>query len=167
MMTSASVAKKTQIRGGTNYMKTELVLGNCHGDDNPDAWFPEVTRGAPAPAKMRVLGLETSRAIILCKACPKQEACLEEGMKPKNLPYGIWGGRLAGERLLLADAKGIDYMVKGRTTGEFIHTGDAAKRVGKGRYKGSVVIRDVEGVTIEEKRSALNLLRILRPWIKE
>jgi hypothetical protein len=88
-------------------------------------------------------------------------------MKPKNLPYGIWGGRLAGERLLLADAKGIDYMVKGRTTGEFIHTGDAAKRVGKGRYKGSVVIRDVEGVTIEEKRSALNLLRILRPWIKE
>lgn len=159
--------KKTLISGTTNSLRTEVVLGNCHGDENPDAWFPEVTRGAPAPAKMRVLGLETSRAIILCKACPKKDECLEEGMKPKNLPYGIWGGRLAGERLLLADAKGIDYMVKGRTTGEFIHTGDAAKRVGKGRYKGSVVIRDIEGVTVGEKRSALNLLRILKPWIKE
>ena len=159
--------KKTLISGTTNSSRTEQELGNCYGDNNPDAWFPEVKRGAPAPAKMRVLGLETSRAIILCKACPKREACLKEGMKPKNLPYGIWGGRLAGERLLLADAKGIDYMVTGRTTGEYVHTGDTDTRVGKGRYKGSVVIKEVEGVTVEEKRSALNLLRLLKPWIKE
>lgn len=162
-----SAMKPTQISGTTNSSRTEQELGNCYGDDNPDAWFPEPSRGGPSQAKMRALGMETSRAIILCKACPKKEECLEEGMKPKNLPYGIWGGRLAGERILLADAKGIDYMVKGRTTGEFVHTGDTAKRVGKGRYKGSVVIREVEGVTVEEKRSALNLLRLLKPWIKE
>lgn len=162
-----SAMKPTQISGTTNSSRTEEQLGNCYGDDNPDAWFPEPSRGGPSQAKMRALGLETSRAIILCKACPKQEACLEEGMKPKNLPYGIWGGRLAGERLLLADAKGIDYMVNGRTNGEYVHTGDVEKRVGKGRYKGSVVIKEVEGVTVEEKRSALNLLRLLKPWIKE
>jgi hypothetical protein len=158
--------KKTQISGTTNSLRTEQQLGNCYGDDNPDAWFPELSKGAPSPAKMRALGLETSRAIILCNACPKKVECLEEGMKPKNLPYGIWGGRLAGERLLLADARGLDYMVKGRTSGDYVHTGDITKRVGKGRYKGSVVIKEVEGVTVEEKRGALRLLRILWPWIK-
>jgi hypothetical protein len=88
-------------------------------------------------------------------------------MKPKNLSYGIWGGRLAGERILLADARGIEYMVNGRTNGEYVHTGDLTKRVGKGRYKGSVVIKESDGVTVEEKRNALNLLRRLTPWIRK
>lgn len=162
-----SAMKKTLISGTTSNSRTEPALGNCYGDDNPDAWFPEPPQGAQTPAKMSRLGLETSRAIILCNACPKKEECLEEGMKPKNLSYGIWGGRLSGERILLADARGIEYMVNGRTNGEFIQTGDAEKRVGKGRYKGSVVIKEADGVTVEEKRNALNLLRRLKPWIKE
>jgi hypothetical protein len=159
--------KMTQISGTTNSSRTEEVLGNCYKDDNPDAWFPEAPRGAQTPAKMEALGRETSRAIILCNACPKKEPCLEEGMKPKNLSYGIWGGRLSGERILLADARGIEYMVNGRTNGEYVHTGDLTKRVGKGRYKGSVVIKESDGVTVEEKRNALNLLRRLTPWIRK
>ena len=158
--------KKTQTSGMTSNSRTEQALGNCYGDDNPDAWFPELPQGRQTPAKITSLALETSRAIILCNACHKKEECLEEGMKPKNLSYGIWGGRLAGERMLLADAKGIDYMVKGRTSGEYVHTGDVEKRVGKGRYKGSVVIRESDGVTVEEKRYALNFLNRIRPWIK-
>lgn len=157
---------ETPTNGTTRSLRTEQILGNCHGDSNPDAWFPEFPQGAQTLVKMDALALETSRAIILCNACPKKEECLEEGMKPKNLPYGIWGGRLAGERILLADAKGIDYMIKGRTTGEFIQTSGVGTRSGKGRYKGSVVIAEVEGVTTEEKRSALNLLRRLKPRIR-
>lgn len=166
MTTIAPAVKTTQTRGETHSMKTEPVLGNCYGDKNPDAWFPEPSRGGPSQAKMRALGLETSRAIILCKACPKKEECLEEGMKPKNLPYGIWGGKLAGQRILMADEQGIDYMVEGRTGGTRIAVG-TVNDTGRGAARGFVVIKENGKVTVEEKRSALNLLRLLKPWIKE
>lgn len=163
---NVSVMKKTQTASTILGSRTEPIIGNCHKDSNPDAWFPEFPQGAQTVPKIEALALETSRAIILCNSCPKKEECLEEGMKPKNLPHGIWGGMLAGERILLADAKGIDYMVKGRTSGEFIQTSDAGTRVGKGRYKGSVVIAEVEGVTTEERKNALNLFRRLKPRIR-
>lgn len=156
----------TQISGTTNSSRTEEVLGNCYKDDNPDAWFPEAPQGAQTPAKMRALGLETSRAIILCNACPKKEPCLEEGMLPKNLPYGIWGGRLAGERLLMADARGIKYMVEGRTRGIRSAVG-IVDDTGRGASRGFVVIKQNDKVTVEEKRNALNLLRRLTPWIRK
>lgn len=161
-----SAMKPTQISGTTNSSRTEEQLGNCYGDDNPDAWFPEPSRGGPSEAKMRALGLETSRAIILCKACPKKEECLEEGMEPKNLPYGIWGGTLAGQRILMADEQGIDYMVEGRTGGTRTAVG-TVNDTGRGAARGFVVIKENDKVTVEEKRNALNLLRLLKPWIKE
>lgn len=78
----------------------EMIRGNCTGDANPDAWYPEVGRGYPTPSRMIALGKETSRAIALCDSCPRQEECLDEGMKPQNLAFGIWGGMLAGERVI-------------------------------------------------------------------
>jgi hypothetical protein len=156
----------TQIDGTTSNSRTNEILGLCVGDDNPDAWFPESPQGAASHAKMQALGLSVSRAIILCKACPRQEACLAEGMLPKNLPYGIWGGKLAGERLLLADAQGIKYMAEGRRTSGAYHREGTAERVGRGRHKGVVVIREPDTVTVEEKRTALNFLRRIRPWIR-
>ena len=78
-----------------------MIRGNCTGDANPDAWFPEVGQGMPTPSRLIPLGKETGRAIALCNSCPKQEECLGEGMKPKNLPFGIWGGMLAGERVMM------------------------------------------------------------------
>jgi len=77
------------------------IMGNCTGDSNPDAWFPEISRGMPTPKRMMPLGKETGRAIALCNSCPKQEECLDEGMKPENLAFGIWGGMLAGERVIM------------------------------------------------------------------
>jgi len=51
------------------------------------------------------------RAIALCNECPFKEVCLEEGMEPDNVRWGIWGGLTAGERLMLAgiDAKNAEY----------------------------------------------------------
>ena len=157
--------KKTQISGTTNSLRTEQVLGNCYGDDNPDAWFPEVKRGAPAPVKLRTLANEMSRAIGLCNTCPRQDACLEEGMEPKNLPYGIWGGRLAGQRILMADERGIDYMVEGRTGGTRTAVG-TIDDTGRGASRGFVVIKENDKVTVEEKRNALGFLRMIKPWMR-
>ena len=38
-------------------------------------------------------------AVDLCNSCPAKEACLQEGMQPNDLPFGIWGGILGGDRL--------------------------------------------------------------------
>ena len=78
-----------------------MIRGNCTGDENPDAWFPELGRGSPSDSKMLRLATEVRRAIGECHTCPKQEECLDEGMKPNNLPFGIWGGMLAGERVMM------------------------------------------------------------------
>jgi hypothetical protein len=77
------------------------IMGECTKDANPDAWFPDIGRGMPTPARMKILGTETGRAIAICNTCPNQEDCLDEGMKPKNLAFGIWGGTLAGERVIM------------------------------------------------------------------
>ena len=76
------------------------IVGSCTTDDNPDAWFPDVPVGRPHASKMEAIGAETARAMKLCDSCPKQDECLDEGMKPENLAFGIWGGMLAGERVI-------------------------------------------------------------------
>lgn len=99
--------------------------------------------------KMQALANEISRAISLCNSCPKQAECLEEGMRPENLAYGIWGGRLAGERLIMADEQGIKYMTEST-----------------GRNKASATVAEPHGVRVQEKRNALNFLRRIKPWIR-
>jgi hypothetical protein len=54
---------------------------------------------------------EIKYAINMCGRCPIQKDCLEEGMKPENLAYGIWGGLLAGQRIAIAIEEGLDYRV--------------------------------------------------------
>ena len=140
-----------------------MIKGNCTGDENPDAWFPEPPQGRPSNADMIALASETRRAIAECYACPNQAECLDEGMLPKNLSYGIWGGRLAGERLIMADEQGIDYMVEGRTRGTRIPVGAMTDTH---RQKDYVVIKEDEKVTVEAKRNALHFLNRIRPWIE-
>ena len=36
---------ETPMLGMTRSLRTEQILGNCHGDENPDAWFPELPQG--------------------------------------------------------------------------------------------------------------------------
>ena len=143
----------------------EMIKGNCTGDENPDAWFPELGRGNPSDSKMLRLATEVRRAIGECHTCPNQVECLEEGMKPKNLSHGIWGGRLPGERLIMADEQGIDYMVQGRTLGTRSPVGVMTDTERK-QTKGYVVIKEDEGVTLQSKRVAINFLNRIRPWIE-
>lgn len=74
--------------------------GKCSSDTNPDAWFPEIIgRGRTSKARGRALAVETKRAVGICNTCPAKQECLEAGMDPLNLPFGIWGGTLPPERI--------------------------------------------------------------------
>ena len=79
---------------------TEPLVGNCTNHHDPDLWSPEPPNGRPS---MRMMGVLTERIKIaktICNACPSQDRCLEFGNQPNDLPYGIWGGKMAGERIL-------------------------------------------------------------------
>jgi hypothetical protein len=78
-----------------------MIKGNCTGHSNPDAWYPEVPQGTPSPKRLGPIGIEIGKAIALCNSCPMQEECLDQGMQPENLAFGIWGGMLAGERVIM------------------------------------------------------------------
>ena len=75
------------------------MIGNCTNDANADYWFPENENGRPSMARRTELVNSITYAISKCDTCLVKEECLEEGMKLENLPYGIWGGLLAGERI--------------------------------------------------------------------
>jgi hypothetical protein len=49
---------------------------------------------------MKVIAERTIVAKTICNACPSKDRCLEFGNQPNDLPYGIWGGKIAGERIL-------------------------------------------------------------------
>jgi len=86
-----------------------MTISNCAGDENPDWWFPEIPNGRVEPEKIKRVASQIRYALQLCATCPMKEACLAEGMKVEkmpsgktgwgNLPFGIWGGLMAAERL--------------------------------------------------------------------
>ena len=80
--------------------------GLCRSHDNPDLWFSDTiesdNRGRPKKAEVDNAIRNSHMALALCKNCPVKDECLVEGMLPENIDYGIWGGTLTGERLLLA-----------------------------------------------------------------
>ena len=81
------------------------MIGLCTGHPNPDLWFPEQPQGRPSNAKRKQLAEQVMLALAICHECPIRQQCLDEGMRPENIEHGIWGGLLAGERILIA---GID-----------------------------------------------------------
>lgn len=82
------------------------MQGNCFGHENPDMWFSDtsdqVGSGAPSASESNRRLSEALQALAICDTCPAdaKAACLILGMKDENLENGIWGGTLAGERLL-------------------------------------------------------------------
>jgi hypothetical protein len=84
------------------------MLGLCREYD-PEMWFPEMPVGFAGKSKMIALRDATNRAIEICGTCPIQAQCLDEGMKDENLAYGIWGGVMAGERLMRTGKNREDY----------------------------------------------------------
>ena len=81
------------------------MKGNCTGHPDPDMWFPELPPHRPSMGTTISLALQVNEAISLCKSCPSMVECDSEGDKPENRAYGIWGGVLAGERLLESGIK--------------------------------------------------------------
>jgi hypothetical protein len=91
--------------GGVN-----MIEGACRDHDNPDLWFPEIGRGSfGMKEKLQKLAIECNAAMAICKSCPVKAECLEEGMKFENRSYGIWGGLMAGERLIEAGEQPSDH----------------------------------------------------------
>ena len=84
------------------------MLGNCSKYD-PDLWFQEMPVGFASPRKMQELSKTIKMAIDICDTCPIKAQCLEEGMKEENISYGIWGGLMAGERLMSTGKSKDDY----------------------------------------------------------
>jgi hypothetical protein len=78
----------------------------CYDHKDPDLWYSEGvekgTRGGPTKEQMELQVQRSYQALIICSSCPTKSSCYEEGMRKENLDEGIWGGTMAGERLLTA-----------------------------------------------------------------
>lgn len=86
----------------------DVSKGLCVGSDDPDIWFAgEVDLTEPnssVNANSQATKLEVDKAITalsICKSCPAKDDCLELGKHGQQLYFGIYGGTMAGERLLM------------------------------------------------------------------
>jgi hypothetical protein len=79
------------------------ISGACTGHDDPDLWFSDTTDSVGSGRLPKDIGEKmVSRSLIalaICKNCPIQEQCLQEGLRDENIDNGIWGGKLSGERI--------------------------------------------------------------------
>jgi len=89
-----------------------MITGNCTNSSNPDLWFPEVPAHRPSIARTEAMAKSVQEALDICSTCPAKAECLAEGMKPENLPHGIFGGMLAGDRLLSTGVKRDNFNVR-------------------------------------------------------
>lgn len=153
----------------TTYLSS--IAGNCSADTNPDAWFPTVQIGGRISSVYRAMVPEMKRAISLCNSCPKQQECLEEGLEPRNLAHGIWGGKLAGERIAMADERGIQYLPpphnKGRKFGAMLRTQQGVSPTGGNHGGGSPYDEYSNHITLEEKNYAVKFATQIKPYLEE
>jgi hypothetical protein len=91
-------------------MMTEPLVGNCTGSKTPNDWYPETGSGQMSHRRLTELRSSVAYVIDLCNSCPVKDSCLEQGMRKENLPYGIWGGKLAGQRLAMAGYTKDDFL---------------------------------------------------------
>lgn len=83
------------------------MKGLCSTHPNPDMWFPEEqeSRGRPSRAAHLRMVENAVKAMAICNHCPVRAQCLTEGMREENIEHGIWGGMLAGDRIILARSR--------------------------------------------------------------
>lgn len=115
---------RSRIYGNNEYND---VQGLCTGSSDPDLWFSDTPpqlegrRGyVPEPQKREMVA-RTLVALSICAICPSKQACLEEGMKPQNIDFGVWGGTLPGERLMKTN--------RSRSTSDIVNKVAFARRV--------------------------------------
>lgn len=80
------------------------MRGLCSTHPNPNLWFPEEQESQGRPTrKARMKMVENAiKAMAICQECPIRARCLEAGMSEENIEHGIWGGMMAGDRIILA-----------------------------------------------------------------
>lgn len=85
---------------------TKFSTALCHEHDDPDLWYSEGSdnegRGGNVETRMANNMARSYEALRICVACPSKDSCAKEGMREENLGFGIWGGTMAGERLIQA-----------------------------------------------------------------
>jgi hypothetical protein len=92
----------------SNDKNLDISTGLCVKHDDPDLWFAgEVDLTDPNSSvntNSQATKLEVEKAIValsICKSCPAKDNCLELGKRGDQIYFGIYGGTMAGERLLM------------------------------------------------------------------
>jgi len=111
------------------------MKGNCADDMYPDYWFPELRRGASSNAFYQRVANKIDYAMDKCYDCPIKQACYDMGMEQENLPYGIWGGVLAGERLRSLGYNPDDYTDLSSPITKALHLERVIRPYLKGRHE--------------------------------
>lgn len=87
----------------------DVSNGLCVNHDDPDLWFAGeidlLSTNTSVNANSPVAKAEVEKAIAalsVCKNCPAKDNCLQLGSQGTQIYYGIYGGSMAGERLVVA-----------------------------------------------------------------
>lgn len=87
----------------------DVSNGLCVNHDEPDLWFAGeidlLSTNTSVNANSPVAKAEVEKAIAalsVCKNCPAKDNCLQLGSQGTQIYYGIYGGSMAGERLVVA-----------------------------------------------------------------
>ena len=86
-----------------------VIVGSCTFHEDPDLWFPELPAGRPTRYTAVEAAVRVREATDICDVCPIKQSCLDKGFLPENILWGIWGGMMAGERLVAAVITPEDY----------------------------------------------------------
>jgi len=70
----------------------------CRTVGDPDAWFIDYWTADPDELWRMKLAMD------VCNECPIKAKCLEVGLTDPEIKWGIWGGLLPGERMLMKTA---------------------------------------------------------------
>jgi len=110
-MAGAGVNIKSSVFGYLfNDRDLDVSDGLCVNHNNPDLWFAgEVDRNddevwSNNAEQLNRLKLEVEKAVIalsICSNCPAKINCLELGMRGPQKYFGIYGGTMPGERLVM------------------------------------------------------------------
>lgn len=68
---------------------------SCRTAGDPDAWFIDYTTGDEEEL------WRLNNALRICEECPIKQKCLEVGLTNTEIKWGVWGGLLPGERMLM------------------------------------------------------------------
>lgn len=94
-----------------NDLDLDVSNGLCVGHDDPDLWFAgEVDKELDevwtnSKEQRQRTQVEIDKAVValsVCKNCPAKVNCLELGNRGTQIYFGIYGGTMPGERLIMA-----------------------------------------------------------------